>query len=99
MSTREKPSWPWTQLWPWMIGIVAVVVLLLPWSVMQVGQCVDYAPGLGESYCESGPIIGAPSAIVVAVISGLLILYFLLRIVRILLQRLRIRRGTETPRS
>lgn len=99
MRTRERPSWPWTQLWPWMMGIVAVVVLLLPWSVMQVGHCVDYAPGLGESYCESGPMIGSSAAIVVTVISGLLILYFLYRVVRILLQRLRIRRGTETPGS
>jgi hypothetical protein len=89
MRTRGKPSWPWTQLWPWMIGILAVVVFLLPWSVMQVGHCVDYAPGQGESYCASGPIIGSSAANVVAVISGLLILYFVLRIVRILIRRVR----------
>ena len=72
-----------------MTGILAVVVFLLPWSVMQVGHCVDYAPGQGESYCASGPIIGSSAANVVAVISGLLILYFLLRIVRILVEGIR----------
>jgi len=79
-----------------MIGIVSVIAFLLPWSIMQVGHCVDYAPGRGESYCESGPVIGAPAAIVVAVISGLLLLYFMYRIVLILIERIR-RRGMGHP--
>lgn len=81
-----------------MIGIVAVVVFLLPWSVMQVGHCTDYAPGQGESYCESGPIIGSVAASVLEFISGLLILYFLVRLVRILIKRVR-RPDTGRPRA
>lgn len=97
MRSRGKPSWPWTVVWPWAVGIFAVVIFLLPWSLMSVGRCVDYAPGQGESFCESGPVIGEPAAIVVAVVSALLILYFAYRIVRILVQRLGVR-GTNNDR-
>jgi hypothetical protein len=97
MRSRGKPSWPWTVMWPWAVGIFAVVIFLLPWSLMSVGRCVDYAPGQGESFCENGPVIGEPAAIVVAVVSALLILYFAYRIVRILVQRLGVR-GTNNDR-
>lgn len=92
MQSRGNDSWPWSQLWPWAIGIVAVVFFLLPWSIIQVGQCVDYVSGQGESYCESGPVVGEPAAIIVAAISAFLILYFLLRIVRILIRRIQHRK-------
>jgi TRAP-type mannitol/chloroaromatic compound transport system permease small subunit len=98
MRIRGKPSWPWTEVWPWAVGIFAVVIFLLPWSLMSVGRCVDYAPGQGESFCESGPVIGEPAAVVVAVVSALLILYFVYRIVRILVQRVRMRR-TESGKT
>jgi hypothetical protein len=78
-----------TEVWAWVVGIVVVLVFLLPWSILWVGSCVDYAPGYGESYCESGPVIGFPAATVIAVLSLLQILYCLYRIVRILIQRRR----------
>jgi hypothetical protein len=43
-------------------------------------------------------VIGEPAAIVVAVVSALLILYFAYRIVRILVQRVRMRR-TESGKT
>ena len=91
MTKGRKPSWPWTEVWPWAVGIAVVVLFVLPWSLMEVGRCVDYAPGYGESFCESGPVIGQPGAAIVGAVSSLLILYFLHRIVRILIQRLRSR--------
>ncbi|MDQ1055779.1 hypothetical protein QE394_003707 [Arthrobacter sp. SORGH_AS 212] len=81
------PSWPWTEVWAWLVGILIVLVFLLPWSLMWVGRCVDYAEGAGESFCESGPVIGAPAATIVAAVSLLLIVYCLYRILRILVQR------------
>lgn len=96
VQSRRLGSWPWSQIWPWMIGIAAVLVFVLPWSLMWVGHCVDYVLGQGESYCESGPVIGEPAATIVAAISALLIAYFLFRIVRILIQRIR-NRPTRPP--
>jgi hypothetical protein len=84
VKQRKVPSWPWTDVWPWVGGILVVTFFLLPWSVMEVGRCVDYVPGYGESFCESGPVIGRPAATIVGAISALLILYFLYRIVRVL---------------
>ncbi|MEC3853179.1 hypothetical protein [Paenarthrobacter ureafaciens] len=96
MHTRRTGSWPWTQLWPWAVGIAAVLVFVLPWSLMWVGHCVDYVLGQGESDCESGPAIGEPAATTVAVISAVLIVFCLFRIVRILIQRIR-NRQTRPP--
>ncbi|MEC3853932.1 hypothetical protein [Paenarthrobacter ureafaciens] len=79
-----------------MTGIIAVVVFLVPWSIMRVGYCVDYIEGKGESYCTSGPVVGEPAATIIAVVSALLILYFLYRMVRILVQRVRNRRHPGT---
>ncbi|NUT70996.1 hypothetical protein [Pseudarthrobacter sp. C4D7] len=78
-----------TRVWAWVVGLVVVVIFVLPWSLLWVGRCVDYAPGYGESFCESGPVIGQPAAGIVGAVSALLMLYCLYRIVRILIQRWR----------
>ncbi|ACL40075.1 hypothetical protein Achl_2106 [Pseudarthrobacter chlorophenolicus A6] len=87
MNRRKAPSWPRTEVWAWVVGIVVVTLFVLPWSLMEVGRCVDYIPGFGESFCESGPVIGQPAAAIVGAASALMILYFLYRIARIVLQR------------
>ncbi|UOD83375.1 hypothetical protein [Paenarthrobacter ureafaciens] len=99
MKTRRQAAWPWSQLWPWIIGIAAIVVFVLPWSLMWGGHCVDYALGQGESYCESGPVIGEPAAIIVAVISAVLIVFCLFRIVQILIRRFRTRKTRPSARG
>lgn len=87
MNTGRKPSWPWTEVWPWVVGVVVITVFVLPWTLMEVGRCVDYAPGYGESFCESGPVLGQSGAAIVGAVSALLILYCLYRIVRVLVHR------------
>ncbi len=49
----------------------------------QVGICVDYAADSGrESYCSSGPAIGAPAAVILLVLSVVFAAYTLYRLLR-----------------
>ena len=73
--------------WPWALLLIAAVLLPLyafwSWS----GQCVDTAPGAGESYCTSGPSIGWPSAWLLAAIGAVAFIVSAVRLVRLSLQR------------
>ena len=66
--------------WRWIASILVVLlanVLIFNW---RTGYCVDYAPGHGESYCTNEPIIGAPGAWTIAVVSVVAIAYCLYRL-------------------
>lgn len=92
VNQNKEPSWPWSEAWPWAVGVLVVTSFVLPWSLMEVGGCVDYVPGYGESFCESGPVIGRPAATIVGAMSALLILCFLYRMIGVLVRRRRMGR-------
>lgn len=59
--------------WPWVVVLVGAPIVVLVTFGMQAGRCVDYTTLSGlESFCESGPVIGWPGAVVVAVLCAAL---------------------------
>ncbi|CCQ46104.1 hypothetical protein ARTSIC4J27_2064 [Pseudarthrobacter siccitolerans] len=81
------------------MGILLVLVFLVPPIFSQAGHCVDYAPGKGTSYCESGPVLGVAGSVLFGVVYAALILFCLYRIVRILVHRRRLRQETRHGRE
>ncbi|WP_336646806.1 hypothetical protein [Microbacterium sp. USHLN186] len=62
-AEKRRGAWPWAA-----VLVLAPIVVLMTFG-MQAGRCVDYADGAGlESSCESGPAIGWPGAVLVAVL-------------------------------
>lgn len=57
MSARPTPA-----RWPWVLLLLAAVLLPLYAFFSWSSQCVDMAPCAGESYCTSGPSTRWPAA-------------------------------------
>lgn len=70
---RTMPTWPWSEVWSWADGAVLVVVVPGPLLIFQVSHCVDYTPGQGTIYCESGLLPGMEATRRTRLLAALLI--------------------------
>ncbi|WP_066293725.1 hypothetical protein [Arthrobacter sp. B6] len=79
-----KPvNWPWSGVWPWVIGIVLVVVIAVPMVTSRVGRCVDFADSTGQpSYCVTGPALGVEATWAVGILATLLVVFLAYGLVR-----------------
>jgi hypothetical protein len=76
MSTRERMA-----LWPWIVVVIVAPVVMLVTYGSQVGRCADYTAESGlESFCESGPQVGWPGAILIGVVCVALFVFAVIRL-------------------
>lgn len=81
---------------PWVVLLVAAVLLPIGAFMMQTGQCVDMVAGAGESSCTSGPSIGWPGAWLLAAAGAITLVFSVVRLVRLSRQqRSRISAGSD----
>lgn len=86
MDTRRigKPVIrPWSGIWPWVIGIILVVLIAVPMVTSRVGRCVDFAEGsVQPSYCVTGPALGVEATWTIGILAVSLVSFFIYGLVQ-----------------
>lgn len=81
METEERPA-----LWPWVLVLVGAPMIVFLTFAVQSGQCASPAAFSDSLGCATGPTVGWPGAVLLAVACTVL---FTLAVIRLILIRLR----------